>query len=220
MVLAAVIAAVLSFFETFPDDSRAAMDYLASHRAEMARLSPRLTPAERTIAAAVVAPEVSQYSMLRDYAETKSMYVLYIYQGSGDFSIGRFQMKPRFVERLEHAVRQSASLRAVYGGWLTAIDEAPDERSRRRVRLERLESEQWQMRFLALFIDVARELTAGMTFADDRERLRYWATLYNSGLGLDAAGVARMQRRRFFPHGDRRFNYADVAAEFYGRLRP
>ena len=55
------------------------------------------------LAVAVVFPELVRYSALMDFMETTAVKALYQQKGvkGADFSIGRFQMKPSFVEDLE-----------------------------------------------------------------------------------------------------------------------
>lgn len=213
-----ILAITLSFLTTFAQQSEGALKFFDTHRAEISRNMGMLSAEERKMACAIVAPELSQYSRLRDRAETEAMYVCYVYQGSGNFSIGLFQMKPGFVEMLESDIRASKSLRTRHAAVIKDIDAAADDRARRRLRLKHLESADWQMKYLAAFFDIAKQRTAGRKFASSEEKLRYFATLYNSGYRISSSRVAEMQKKKLFPRQDRRFNYAEASVEFYRAL--
>lgn len=215
----AVIAIALSFISTFASESREALQYFRSHAGMLRENMPMLTEAERTIACAIVAPELSQYSELMDAAESQAMYVFYVYQGSGDFSIGIFQMKPGFVEMLEQEIADSAWLKKRHGAILDFSGCKGEEKAKRRLRLNRLRDASWQMRYLAAFFDVATQRTKQIRFANSTEKVEYFATLYNSGFRSSPERVAKMREKTLFPHGDRRFNYGKAAAEFYVELQ-
>ena len=55
----------------------------------------------------IVFPELIRYSLFRDYLETTMLERLYVKEGTSgaDFSIGHFQMKPSFAEKIEIAAK-------------------------------------------------------------------------------------------------------------------
>lgn len=214
-----ILAIALSFIATFPGDSQRALKFFDTYAAELQKNMPSLSAEERRMAAAIVAPELSQYSHFSDAAETQAMYVTYVYQGRGNFSIGLFQMKPSFVEMLEQDVRESASLKRVHADIIRDIDAAKSDRERRRSRLKHLEDPQWQMKYLAAFFDIVKARTKSVRFASDEERIKYFATLYNSGYRSSPAHVAEMQKKHLFPRSDCRFNYSEAAVEFWKALK-
>ena len=61
----------------------------------------------------VVLPEVARFNGFSNFFETAALEAFYVEDGSGvvDFSIGPFQMKPSFAERVEHRVAAQPSLR-------------------------------------------------------------------------------------------------------------
>lgn len=199
----------------FARESDDALDFIRSHAAEIRKETPALTPDERLAAMAIVAPELSQYSTVTDFFELRALFITYRNFGRGNFSVGYFQMKPSFIEEMERQVRANASLKKRYASYLPK----GDEKKQRETRLERLSTLQWQLRYLQLFIELAKIKTAGMHFKTPEEMVRYWATLYNSGLNLSPAKVAEMQKKRLFPSRNSQFNYSDVALEFYQALK-
>lgn len=117
------LLAAMSYFSLFPSESREAMAYYSAHKRDFDKEMEHLDAKERRIAVSVVLPEVSQYSHILDYVELKSLYFIYLYQGGGDFSVGRFQMKPSFVEMLERDIDKDPVLSRRYGGWLRDVKE-------------------------------------------------------------------------------------------------
>ena len=100
------------------------------------------------IAEAVVWPEMERYYRLQDVLETAANYGTYITTGGGpDFSIGRFQMKPSFVEEMEKAWMASGLARP-YELWFDTADNA----TARRIRITRLQKEEWQVIYLGVFL--------------------------------------------------------------------
>ena len=165
---------------------------------------------------AVVAPEVSQYDPLADFFEVKALQMKYVKDGNCDYSVGYFQMKPSFAESIEKEISGNAALCDRYGKMFAYA--ADSEREQRRERVCRLCSLDWQVRYLAVFVEFVKRRTAGWGRADDEERLRCWATLYNAGRYLSRNRVLQRQGVKQFPRGTREFNYSSVSLEFYRRL--
>lgn len=196
----------------YADDAREATDFFDANSETIATGLAPLAPDDREVALAVVAPEVSRYSAVCDFVEQRTLFVMYVSTGASDFSIGYFQMKPSFVEDLERHVSRSARLRKAYGD---IVPDGDSERARRRWRLERLSTLEGELRYLCVFMTIAKSKTVGMNFTTAADRVRYIATLYNAGLGLTPDGVRRHLRERRFPKYLKTHNYGDVAAEFY-----
>lgn len=207
-----LICLAASYLTVYADSAREATDFFDANREVIAAGLAPLAPDDREVALAVVAPEVSRYSAVCDFVELRTLFVMYVSTGASDFSVGHFQMKPSFVEDLEQRVSRSATLRKAYGD---ILPEGDSERARRRWRLERLSTLEGELRYLCVFMTIAKSKTAGMKFGSEADRVRYIATLYNAGLGLTPDGVRRHLRERRFPKYLKTHNYGDVAAEFY-----
>lgn len=214
-----ILLVSLSYFSVYSSDAAEAMRWMDANASMIATEASSLTPQQIAIAKAIVAPEVSQYSHVLDYVQLRSLYFTYIYQGVGDFSVGRFQMKPSFLEEVERDIAADAVLKKRYGHWLKDITAAPDDKARRRERLKRLEDDRWQVRYLVMFMALAEKRTAGRRFATPEDKVRHFATLYNSGLHISDAKAEQMKKRKLFPRDNRDFNYADIAAEFFKRFK-
>ena len=209
------------FFCTYPEKAKYAMDFWAEHPACYDSLRVSLSDKEALMAMAIVSPELSQFSQLEDIAQIKAMALLYIVHGQGDFSIGYFQMKPSFAQRVETLVAADEKLKQRHRRLLiqdTRKDD-PDGRRQRHERLNRLRYLEWQVRYLSAFVDIMKQKTATLHFKNDTERLRYWATVYNAGIDSSSERIASCMSKEQFPRFGTKFNYADVSTEFFQTLR-
>lgn len=178
---------------------------------------------ERRIALAVVFPEVIRFSAVEDAIQVRGLKVLYIQYGRAyvDFSVGRFQMKPSFIEHLESDYQRlfSAEEKAAVG--IPAFERG-DTSKLRENRVLRLDDLIWQVRYLRLFMLVMEKRYGRVAFAGIEDRLRFYATAFNAGYASGEPALRRMMNeRRFhtallFPKTT--YNYADVALFFFRSL--
>jgi hypothetical protein len=163
----------------------------------------------------IVAPELTQYSYLRNKVETYSLRVFYVQSGKeyADFSIGCFQMKPSFIERLEEHLSADSLLRAKYALCLFA---QPESKAARSERVSRLNSVEWQINYLALFCETVRRRFGHLEFSTEEERLRFYASAYNSGFHRSAQQINETAQKALFPHfSKQKFRYADISIMLY-----
>ena len=178
-------------------------------------------PADETrIALAVVFPEIVRFSAIEDDIQVRGLKVLYVQYGRAyaNFSVGRFQMKPSFAERLEADYGQlfTDSERRAIG--IAAFDRG-DTSSLRGQRVRRLDDLAWQVRYLRLFMLVMSKRYAAAAAGGIEDRLRFYATAYNAGyLSGDAALRRKMPRRSFHISlvlPSMTYSYADVALFYF-----
>lgn len=205
------------YIAAYPSQSRQAVETFESCRAELKKVLPSASDEDIRIVFAIVAPEAGCYNSLGDYFETSAVKKGYPSSGSPDYSIGQFQMKPSFAESLENEVAKNSALKAKYGSRLAY--KGSDIKSIRRERVSRLSNTDWQIYYLAVFVDVVKIRTAGWELNDAESKVRYWATLYNAGLYLSKARVKQRQGVKQFPRGTKEFNYSAVALELYMALK-
>jgi hypothetical protein len=202
----------------FGADWRRAEQYAASERAAWGEIFEAFG-VDAQVAEAVVFPEMVRYSVLRDVVETAATRARYQQRGcrGADFSIGRFQMKPSFVERVERewmAWPPGAE-------WGLAFNTAASVDARR-ARVRRMDDALWQCTYLAMFLRLLYERNAELAAAATTEQVRLCAAAYNGGVG-DLARAAELAGKRFF-HTDflpgprtRHHSYSDMAAYYYSR---
>jgi len=177
-----------------------------------------------------VFPELIRYSMVRDYFETKALEVVYIDYGSdyADFSIGRFQMKPSFVEKLEAYIRNTSGLD---NPLLVQICTYPSELPTliRKQRIERLRSLDWQLKYINCFYIVVTNKFANNHWLSNIDKLRFIATAYNTGFEKSFDDINKCMQAKLFPFGKvpvgastyvTQYPYCDVAAFFYSHHYP
>lgn len=214
MICNLICALILSFFGSYPKEAREAMEFLKDNRDEIVSTTPQLSSSERALALAIVAPEISLFSKVVNFLELRTLYILYLNGGTADFSVGPFQMKPSFVEEMERHAANSNELKERYPDLLPH----GNQRERREFRLNKLATIKGELQYLSLFISIAKSLTRNIRFDTDEQRLRYWATLYNSGLSLNEEKIARLQSKKMFPRREKRFNYSDIVCEFFNEI--
>lgn len=210
--LTILLATTLSYFEAYPQESQAALDFAIEHRKEIVELRKYISQEDASLAMCVVAPEVSRYSRVSDKAETFALYTLYVQGQVSNFSIGAFQMKPSFAVCVEGEVAKHDYL----SKYRSLIINKPSERESRYERVERLASLKWQIVYLAAFVDIVKKRTESKSFATVEEKLKYWATLYNVGINASERKVSYYYDRNSFPSfSPNSYNYGDVCLEFY-----
>ena len=166
------------------------------------------------VAESVVWPEMERYSRLQDWVESAANYGTYITTGGGpDFSIGLFQMKPSFVEAMEKAWMRSGLARK-YELWFDTDDTA----TARRVRISRLQKEEWQVIYVGVFLRLlyssygsynkkGERTQDGLETLPVSDQVRLAATAYNRGCVWAAPGYGDLDRLREHAR-EKHFHYA------------
>lgn len=163
---------------------------------------------------AIVFPELLRYSHLRDYMEQSAVRALYVQGGKkkADFSIGMFQMKPSFIEKIESAWMHS-TMRHDYQLYFDCSDNV----QARSARIKRLVESKWQCIYLSMFVRLIVERDEEIATMTAVQRVGLLATAYN----VDFAGTVeqlktwqKMQRFHldFIPTSSTiYYAYADIA---------
>lgn len=133
-------------------------------------------------ALALVFPELIRYSSIRDYIEVKGLEVLYVQYGRdyADFSVGLFQMKPSFAERLESDLLKYHLI----DRYPFLYDLNPDTASTARARndrISRLKDDHFQLLYLEAFLIVMDIYFPGVNTLPDDDKLIFCSTAYNTG---------------------------------------
>ena len=166
----------------------------------------------------IVAPEVSQFVKLSNTIETYSLKVLYVQYGKGyaDFSIGHFQMKPSFIEGIENYIANNKELKIKYESYLFHDSKSKNARIE---RIDRLNSISWQIKYLSVFCDLIHHKFNTIQFVSNSEKVRFFASAYNSGFHKSENELKSMQKTKCFPRfGIEKYNYSDIANWFYHNI--
>lgn len=170
------------------------------------------------LAEAVVFPELIRYSFWKDEIEKVAVNGLYVKKGSdgADFSVGRFQMKPSFAEKVERTWN-SSPLAQEYGFSFNIADNAEARRS----RVLRLGTEEGQCRYLAIFIRLQELRLPQLAKVSRKQKVRLLATAYNRSFSASWLSLCQIQYERHF-HTDviktrstQLYCYADIAESFF-----
>lgn len=166
----------------------------------------------------IIFPELIRYSKLKDVIETSNLKVLYIQFGNqySDFSIGRFQMKPSFVELLEKDYNRMyfKGKKLFHLRWFD-INNTTECRSE---RVKRMSDEKWQMKYLMLFIAVTNQNFQNVVWNDDIERLKFYSSAYNSGYSNSEEEIRAKIGKKFYKIGlfdSESYSYSDISAYYF-----
>ena len=168
---------------------------------------------------AIIFPELMRYNSLKDGIEAESLRTLYVQFGKeyANFSIGIFQMKPGFAEKVEQL--SATLLAASVNHELQLSYNSDDEEEIRRQRVERLLDEQWQLVYLTAFVALCDKLYKEKTFNSDVEKLQWYATVYNAGFDRPDEYIRKkISEENFYLQQqmpEKKFRYAAIAAWFY-----
>ena len=171
---------------------------------------------------AVVFPELLRYNVLKDLIETAALELVYIDNGNKavDFSIGHFQMKTSFAEKIEAiaAEDENCDWSDEFQG-LCSYNET-DEKKIRKERLKRLTNLDWQLKYLAFFFKYAELNLKNIQTAEDK--IKWIATLYNCGIKMNEQHLKKWMDVKCFPYGTSvpakiQHNYSEIALDFYLR---
>jgi hypothetical protein len=161
----------------------------------------------------VVFPELSRYSYIRDAAETSLLELFYIMNGAGNFSIGKFQMKPSFAAMIERDADEESRRR-----FPLLFETGATARESRMFRIERLKNLERQTEYFAVFLRLMdRRFPA---FRRDPERMvRIFSSAYNAGYEKSLEQLEALAGLRVFPYGKlgikAQYSYCDIAAAYY-----
>lgn len=190
------------------------------------------------IAEAVIFPELIRYGIFQDKMETGAVKALYISRGKGgcNFSIGRFQMKPSFAEDLEKRWMRSGLARKY-----NLYFDTKDNEIARKIRISRLEKEEWQCVYLAVFLKMlyldygsmdkrGERAQEGIETLPLKEQVRLAATAYNRGCRWVNPGYGPLEEIQakahekhfhtaFVPTSKTRlYVYADIALKHFKEI--
>jgi hypothetical protein len=201
-----------------PNEFQRAITFFVEHKSEFKKCAAE-TGLNYKQVFSIVAPEISEYSSIKNYFESQSLKVLYVQKGAGysDFSIGFFQMKPSFIERLEKIVINDPKLYLSFDDFLINLK---DEKNERKERIKRLESEKWQFKYLKLFLTIVKNNTKNQKFLNEEEKIKFYSTYFNAGLHKSHKEILKEMNHERFPNfSTKKFNYSNVCLEFYKAVK-
>ena len=188
-----------------------AMDYLIKNTwMADSLMENKISP---DIAYGIIFPGLAKYSAIRDIMESGAYRMLYVQRGRkySHFAVGRFQMKPSFAELVERNVTRNKLTKQEFN-----LKNTTQARSQ---RVRRLDSPEWQVRYLVFFVRLMDKRFAHVEWKSDEDKMRFYATAFDVGYNRDERTIRRMMNprtrytKRRKPKPKER--YGDVAMYFF-----
>lgn len=170
-------------------------------------------------AIAIVFPELVRYSALRNKIEVTLLKTLYINLGEeyANFSIGPFQMKPTFAEKIREKAIWTAGNKS--GKLFKTQSEYDDIKSYRASIVSDLENPETQLLYLIAFIKNC-ESRFSLRLKENPYRLKFLATAYNYGFWKTYVQIDRMLDEKYFRTTlikTENYSYSDVSLFWFNR---
>jgi hypothetical protein len=172
---------------------------------------------------AIVFPELIRYNAVYDALEIASLKFLYISRGKdyADFSVGYFQMKPSFAEKIEadaliYLTKEETGLLGLSN---MALHNDENEEDIRSERIKRITSKTGQLNYLIAFYKICKSKFGAVVFNTEEECIRFFATCYNAGYHFTENEVRENSVKCFYHTGKFMkaglYCYADISAYWY-----
>ncbi len=200
-----------TYIEVYPNEATAFQQFKIKYQSTTDSVF-RKYGIDRALAISIVAPEIGHYSVWQDKMEVAVVSLFYVEMGTdyNNFSVGYFQMKAGFAEKVEEYI-QSLSLDK-FASLLNYRNVAPT--AIREERLARMQSVAFQSAYLAAFITICKKIHPDLLLVNNP--IKALATAYNVGFWHSSQKISvAMEWRRFPSTGENAFSYAEVAAAYY-----
>ena len=218
LIFRTTILAKDSYEAYFKDELEEAAIFLKDNHQKMQQKASKFHH-ENDFVTAIVYPELLRYNYIQDFIETTSLELIYMRYGSkmADFSIGHFQMKLSFVEKMEAYIKKYPSEFNKYKKMLIVRTASPE--LQRKLRLSRLKKIDWQLTYLHAFIAICDHKFKSFKFDSSIEKLQFFAACYNIGFHNKYQTIQQNATKNTFPNGPKylgtQFCYASIACAYY-----
>jgi hypothetical protein len=179
-----------------------------------ASLSKYKLPYDETVA--IIFPELVRYSAIRDKMEITLLKSLYRNLGNdyADFSVGVFQVKPSFAERVRLISASSGKpLKTLF----SKRSSYRTDHDYRAAIVTDLEDPKAEFKYIVAFCIICSKQFSPEEM-DKRERIRFLATAYNTGFWKSKTEIEEMEDKKFFTtklFKSETCSYADVALVWF-----
>ena len=167
----------------------------------------------------ILAPELTMFIYNNkfniDFVETSAAELFYVKMGSdyGNFSLGYFQMKPLFIEKIEDELRKDSILNKKY----KHLIEYELGFNVRHLRIKRIKDLEWALDYANAFYEITSKKLSTNAM-DPVERVKLLATAYNRGFEENLQEINRWINRKHFPRCfscSEKFAYSEIALYYY-----
>lgn len=207
----------IDYQSIFGDDYQDALNYFGknSNRIEMQLNRQQV---DKELIVPIIFPERIRYSMIRDLIETTAVEFVYINYGPDyvDFSIGDFQIKPSFAEKVEVSLSKLPGLNTKYQSLINFRENGIQ--AKRKERVQRLKSFNYQLIYIAAFYDIINQ-QFNLSNKSKIEKIEFLASAYNYGFDKEMSVIESRIGVKYFPFGKQyrgeQYAYTSVAVDFY-----
>jgi len=206
----------VNYPEIFGDDWKKAEDFISDNQKWIAPVLKKYGISYNE-AIAVIFPELVRYSALRDKMEITLLKTLYINLGKdyANFSIGQFQMKPYFAEKIRETC--SGMTGRKFRKLVSDSTGYDDMKMFRSAIVGDLEDIKMQVNYLVLFMRICRDKFSTDKM-DKTDRVRFIATAYNTGFYKSEAEIRAMIDRKYFSTkaiAEEHYSYSDISVFWF-----
>jgi hypothetical protein len=206
----------LNYSELFGPDWQKAISYL-NENGWWIRQSIEKYDIPYNEAVAVIFPELVRYSAIRDKMEITLLKTLYRNLGEdyADFSVGVFQVKPSFAERIRSLAPEVMGKKAKL--LFKRRSYYKYDHDYRAAIIIDLENPQTEINYIIAFFTICR-YRFDPDQMDEESRIKFLATAYNTGFWKSKEDIMKMEERKFFNTKlikTENYSYADVALFWY-----
>ncbi|MCF6366169.1 MAG: hypothetical protein L3J35_08205 [Bacteroidales bacterium] len=204
------------YYEIFKEDYTEALNYFDKNM-PLLNLTFNKHNIDKEIIIPVIFPERIRYSIIKNYLETKALEVIYVEYGSKyvDFSIGDFQLKPSFAEKIEHEITKNDKLKTKYSFLPINKLTKKEEREERVIRLTKIS---YQIHYISAFYDIITN-RFDLSKKSKVEKIKFIASAYNFGFDKSKKEIQNHINAKFFPYGTKypgnQYSYTNVAVDYY-----
>ena len=216
-----IIIQTTSYSQNYPkifgDDYKNAVNYFKTNKQKLSK-SFNIYNIDLKIATSVVFPERIRYSIVKDFFETAYLEVFYVENGSKqvDFSIGDFQIKPSFAEKVEFFVKYNQKLKLKYK--ILSYYNDTNIKSIRKKRVSRLKKTYYQIIYISAFYDIVKTKFS-VNNMSKKEQIKFFATAYNYGFDKTQTNLTKRINTKSFPYGStypgKQYSYSNISYYFY-----
>ncbi len=172
LLIILLITSDFDYQKIFGSDYQDALKFCKQNKVAIRNMSAKYQT-DTAVVVSMIFPELIRYSLFKDFFETAALELVYVNYGEkyADFSIGQFQMKPSFVEKLEKYLKQS-SLKVKYPN--ICQYNSTSESQIRQERVQRLKFLDWQLIYVNCLYDVVSEKFKNIIWKSKEEKINHY----------------------------------------------
>ena len=206
-----------NFINSFNYDINRAIEFIDNNKGKILEISKEYS-VDIDIILSIIFPELVRYNYLKDQIEISANKLFYIKWGAeyADFSIGILQMKPTFIERLSNTRKRDK-----YDD-LFLYPKNSSEEDIRGIIINRLQDIEYQLKYLAYFINII-DTSNEVKFKNDFDKIIYYATAYNAGSWYNEENNQKLSKKKTYPYGAnndeiKQYSYSDISLYYYQNI--